>query len=268
MSSQRQKILIIGATGSVGQHVVEVATEMGYAVRMFVRNASRHNANLKQIEVVVGDVTQEKTLKQATEDVDAVIFAHGTYGSMKSAEEVDYGAVRNTLAALGNRMVRIALMTTIGATDRKGAHDWKRRGEWLVRASGNPYTIVRPAWFDCNAPDEHQLLMLQGDKALMGSPKDGVIARRQLAEVLVRSLSSNAALYKTFELHAVKGTAQADFDPLFEKLEPDLRNSVHGRHDVLNMPVEQEPDVVKTDLKQTQNRALSRKNSGATPDGK
>lgn len=43
-------------------------------------------------------------------------------------------------------------MTAIGVTNREGddnrqteAHDWKRRGERLVRASGLPYTIVRPA---------------------------------------------------------------------------------------------------------------------------
>jgi uncharacterized protein YbjT (DUF2867 family) len=45
----------------------------------------------------------------------------------------------------------------IGVTNRDGnynrqaeAHDWKRRGERLVRASGLPYTIVRPGWFDYN----------------------------------------------------------------------------------------------------------------------
>jgi len=44
----------------------------------------------------------------------------------------------------------------IGVTNREGdynrqteAHDWKRRGERLVRASGLPYTIVRPGWTPC-----------------------------------------------------------------------------------------------------------------------
>ncbi len=57
-----------------------------------------------------------------------------------------------------------------GVTNRTGqynrtteAHDWKRRSERLVRASGFPYMIVRPGWFDYNGPDEHRLIFLQGD---------------------------------------------------------------------------------------------------------
>ena len=79
-------------------------------------------------------------------------------------------------------------MTAIGVTNREGdynrqteAHDWKRRGERLVRASGLPYTIVRPGWFDYNKPDEHRLVFLQGDRRHAGDPSDGVIARRQIA---------------------------------------------------------------------------------------
>jgi uncharacterized protein YbjT (DUF2867 family) len=114
------------------------------------------------------------------------------------AEAVDYGGVRNVLGALGSRNVRIALMTAIGVTDRTGsynrttqAHDWKRRSERLVRASGLPYTIVRPGWFDYNAPDQQRLVLLQGDRRHAGDSSDGVIARRQIAEVLVRSLGSD-----------------------------------------------------------------------------
>jgi hypothetical protein len=66
-------------------------------------------------------------------------------------------------------------MTSIGVTNRTGAynrateaHDWKRRSERLVRASGLPYTIVRPGWFDYNAPDERQLVLLQGDTRQAG----------------------------------------------------------------------------------------------------
>ena len=65
----------------------------------------------------------------------------------------------------------IRLMTAIGVTNREGdynrqteAHDWKRRGERLIRASGLPYTVVRPGWFDYNEPDQHQLVLLQGDR--------------------------------------------------------------------------------------------------------
>lgn len=66
----------------------------------------------------------------------------------------------------------------------------KRRSERLVRASGLRYTIVRPGWFDYNRRDQQQLVLLQGDTRQAGDPSDGVIARQQIAEALVRSLTS------------------------------------------------------------------------------
>lgn len=254
MKNGLKQLLVIGATGSVGQHVVDVAIEEGFGVRALVRSQEQARGFDAPVEVVVGQLTRRDSLVEAVHGVDSIVFVHGSYGNQETAQAVDYGGVRNVLLALGKKHARIALMTTIGATDRRGAHDWKRRGEWLVRASGLPYTVVRPAWFDCNEPDEHRLLMLQRDKPLTGSPKDGVISRRQLAEVLVRSLRSGAALRKTFELHAVKGSAQDDLEPLFSALDADTEGSLHGAHDVQNMPLEKEPVAVRIDIQQVASR--------------
>ncbi len=103
------------------------------------------------VECVNGNITQTGDIQSALEGVDFVVFTQGTYGDPTAAEQVDYGAVRNVLMGLKGARVRLALMSTIGATDRKGSHDWKRRGERLVRASGLDYTIVRPGWFDYNS---------------------------------------------------------------------------------------------------------------------
>jgi uncharacterized protein YbjT (DUF2867 family) len=146
-------------------------------------------------------------------------------------------------------------MTAIGVTNRTGSynrstesHDWKRRAERLVRASGSPYTIVRPGWFDYNKADEHKLVFLQGDTRQAGNSSDGVIARRQIAQVLVGSLTSENALRKTFELVATKGPAQEYLDALFEALDPDSSNSLDGVRDMPNQPLEDEPQRVKDDL--------------------
>jgi hypothetical protein len=57
--------------------------------------------------------------------------------------------------------------------------------------------------------DQHQLVFLQGDERQSGTPSDGVVSRRQIAEVLVGSLVSDQALGKTFELVATTGPAQS-----------------------------------------------------------
>src|SRR5271157_3868526 len=196
MTSPRMTVLVVGATGSIGRLVVEEALRQGHAVRALVRTPDKARKLPREAQVVLGDVTRPDTLPGAMDGVDAIVFTLGSDGPGKmGAETVDYGGVRNVLRALGPRTARIALMTSIGVTNRTGdynrateSHDWKRRAERLVRASRLPYTIVRPGWFDYNRADEHKLVFLQGDTRQAGDSSDGVIARSQIAEVLVHSL--------------------------------------------------------------------------------
>jgi uncharacterized protein YbjT (DUF2867 family) len=256
MTVPRMTVLVVGATGSIGRLVVEEGIRQGHAVRALVRDPPKAGRLPREAQVVLGDVTRPDTLSGAVDGVDAIVFTLGSDGAGKAgAEHVDYGGVRNVLRALGSRKARIALMTAIGVTNRTGAynrttetHDWKRRSERLVRASGLPYTIVRPGWFDYNGPDQHRLVLLQGDTRQVGTPSDGAVARHQIAEVLVRSLTSNHAPHKTFELIATTGSAPEEFDVLFASLEGDPPGSLDGVRDTSNMPLEDEPQRVRDDL--------------------
>lgn len=248
-------VLVVGATGSIGARVVQQALRDGYAVRALVRDAARARRLPAEAERFVGELTRGETLTGAVEGVDAIVFVHGSNGGKADNERIDYGGVRNVLVALGERKVRIALMTAIGVTNRDGsynqrteAHDWKRRAERLLRASGMPYSIVRPGWFDYNDRDQHRLVLLQGDTRQAGDSSDGVVARSQIAEVLVRCLGSKAAERKTFELVAERGPASSDFDALFAPLEADPQGSLDGVRDMPNMPLADEPERVRDAL--------------------
>jgi uncharacterized protein YbjT (DUF2867 family) len=241
-------VLVVGATGSIGELVVAESIRRGHRTRALVRDARRAAALPSDAEIIVGDLTRADSLTEAVDGVDAVVFTHGSHGGAQAAELVDYGAVRNVLQVLGDRPARIALMTAIGVTNPYPGHDWKRRSERLVRASGLPYTIVRPGWFDYNGPDELALVMLQGDRRHAGTPADGVISRRQIAEVLVASLSSAAADRKTLELVAERGPAPTDLDPLFDALQPDPHGALDAVLDMNNMPLSAEPAAVRQQL--------------------
>jgi uncharacterized protein YbjT (DUF2867 family) len=241
-------VLVVGATGSIGRHAVAESLRHGHRTRALIRDANRASSVPADAEIVVGDLTSAATLADAVTGVDGIVFTHGSDGSAADAEAVDYGAVRNVLEALDNRPARIALMTAIGVTKHTPGHDWKRRGERLVRASGLPYTIVRPGWFDYNEPDQERLVMLQGDRRWASDPSDGVVSRAQIAQVLVASLTSDAANHKTFELVAEHGPAQTDLDPLFETLQPDPTDALDAVLDRENMPLDQEPPAVIVDL--------------------
>ncbi|GHH50730.1 NAD-dependent dehydratase [[Pseudomonas] boreopolis] len=248
MSTDKPVVLVVGASGSIGVPTVVEAFSRGYETRALVRNPAQAKLFPKGVKIVVGDLTQAETLHEAVEGVTGIIFTHGIGGNdPKGAEQVNYGAVRNVLNVL-KAPARIALMTAVGVTKPSVGHDWKRRGERLVRASGLPYTIVRPGWFDYNAPDQQRLVLRQGDTNWAGSPSDGVVARVQIAQVLVASLTSTAANHKTFELVAERGAAQTDLEPLFSALPADPVDGHDGNQDRDNLPLAKEPSAVIRDL--------------------
>jgi uncharacterized protein YbjT (DUF2867 family) len=112
--SEQLSVLVVGATGSVGRHVVAEAVRQGHTVRALVRNQARASRLDPAAELVVGDLTRAETLIEATIGIDAVVFTQGAAYGSSDAEAVDYGAVRNILQVLDGRSVRIALMTSIG----------------------------------------------------------------------------------------------------------------------------------------------------------
>lgn len=250
MTDQHLSVLVVGATGSIGRHVVATAVAAGHHVRALVRSASRARGLDPAAEIVVGDLTDASTLTAAVESIEAVIFTHG---NNSEAEAVNYGAVRNVLEALAGRPVKVALMTTVGVTARRPSSEWKRRGERLLRASGNRYTIVRPGWFDYNEPDQLHIVMRQGDTHHAGTPADGAIARSQIARVLVDSLTQASAERRTLELVAEHGPEQGDLAPLFAGLEPDPEGHLDGVADAANLPLEEEPQRVRHELDTVRN---------------
>jgi uncharacterized protein YbjT (DUF2867 family) len=250
MNHRPSTVLIAGATGSIGRYAVAEALKQGYVVRALVRDQTRAARVLPDsAELVVGDLTRPETLGTAVEGVDAVVFTHGSTTNERDVRDNDYAGVANVLKSFDGRRVRIALMTAIGTTRPGVAYArWKLRSERLVRASGNPYTIVRPGWFDYNDPDQRKVVMLQGDRRQAGSPADGVIARDQIARVLIESLHMDAADHKTFELVAEHGPEQTDLTPVFGALMPDPGGSLDAVEDVVDLPTESEPEMFRRDL--------------------
>jgi uncharacterized protein YbjT (DUF2867 family) len=247
MPSSPTSVLVVGATGGIGRRVVAAAQQHGLDVRALVRDPATAERLLPGADLVPGDLEKTGTLGAAVAGVDGVVFTHGGNGSPDAARRIDYGGVAAVLQALDGRTPRIALMTSIGVS-RRGAYggstgqllDWKRRSERLVRASGAPYTIVRPGWFDAVGPGDDRLVLEQTDTG------NGGIGRDQLAEVLVRSLLTDTAVNRTFELFAEAGPAPTDWTGLFGALTPDPAGGLDAAGDPATLPtIGEEPPPVR-----------------------
>jgi uncharacterized protein YbjT (DUF2867 family) len=241
-------VLVAGATGGIGRLVVAAAQRHGLRVTALVRDPRRAEQVLPDVDLVRGDLEDAGSLTAALQRIDAVVFTHGGNGSPDQARRIDYGGVANVLQALDGRTPRIALMTSIGVS-RQGRGsvgellDWKRRSERLVRASGAPYTIVRPGWFDHVSRGDDQLVLEQGDTG------NGGIGREQLAELLVRALLTDTAVGRTFELFAVPGPAPTDWAGLFGSVRPDRAGALDAVADPGTLPVvADEPAPVPADI--------------------
>lgn len=253
------KILVIGATGSIGQYVVTQALEQGYQVRALVRNLRKDYFD-ERVERFIGDLTLPKTLAGITDGIDAIIFTQGNYAD---PENVDYQGVKRIIQGL-KTPTKLVLMSTIYSVlvvpDQRFDNGcaWKRRTERLVRASGQPYTIVRPSWFDCCAINEQQLFITQGRTNYSLTAKDGGVSRVQLAQTLVQALTEPDAEGKTIELFAQKGARTTDFSALFGSAKKDIITSTFDTfYDPNNRPFVREPSFVVQDLHNLQQNQLN-----------
>lgn len=96
------KLLVIGATGTLGRQVVRRAIDQGYEVRCLVRNFSRASF-LKEwgAELVKGNLCQAQTLPPALEGIEAVIDAATARATDSlSMKQVDWEGKVNLIQAV------------------------------------------------------------------------------------------------------------------------------------------------------------------------
>ena len=97
-----------------------------------------------------------------------------------------------------------------------GILTWKLKGEDSLRASGIPYTIIRPCALT-EEPGGKELIFEQGDNI------KGKISRDDVAEICVRSLYQSNACNITLEVKAGENSANdINWQQLFSNLQPDL----------------------------------------------
>jgi uncharacterized protein YbjT (DUF2867 family) len=92
---------------------------------------------------------------------------------------------------------------------------WKFKGEEALRASGVPYTIVRPGGLINEPGGQKSVVFAQGDDGT------GTIPRADLARVCVAALGSPDALNKAFEVNSGKSAPEQIFADSFAGLVSD-----------------------------------------------
>ncbi|HET9628387.1 MAG TPA: NAD(P)H-binding protein [Novosphingobium sp.] len=139
-------IAITGATGFVGQALIDLALAQGFTVRALAR---REQPARKGVTWVHGDLADAKALARLMRRAEAVIHVAGVINA-PDREGFVAGNVAGTLsvveAAKKAGVPRFICVSSLSAREPRlsdyGAS--KARAEKLVRASGLDWTIVRP----------------------------------------------------------------------------------------------------------------------------
>lgn len=172
-------ILVTGATGNVGSHVVRQLLEADERVRVMTRNPGGH-AFPDQVEVVTGDLTQPETLSEALAGIErAFLFPvfQGVDGFLDVAKRA------------GLRHVVMLSSVSVTWSEPGWVGDLHLRLERSVEASGLAWTFVRPDAITTNdlawAPQ-----IIEGDvvRSRYGNAATAPIDPRDIAAVAVRSL--------------------------------------------------------------------------------
>lgn len=146
-------ILVTGASGFVGGHVVHALRSQDKPVRALVRDAAKA-ARLAawNVELAQGDVTDAASLRRALQGCDAVVHLVAIrQGSEERFRRVMVDGTRDLLAAAKEagvqRFVHMSALGTSEATkDLVPYYRAKWATEQLVQTAGIPYVIFRPSF--------------------------------------------------------------------------------------------------------------------------
>lgn len=206
------KVVIFGATGTVGRLVVEDCLEKGHAVTAFARNPEKLGLEHENLSLVAGDAMDRTAVAHAISGQDAVIVALGSGMSRKSVIRSE--GTLNIIQGMHDTGVRrLICQSTLGAHESWDNLNffWKRimfgallrpvfldheRQEDLVRASGLDWTIVRPSSFQ----DGEVAGELKENFGLEARDLSLKISRKTVAEFLGQQLSDMTYLGRAVAL--------------------------------------------------------------------
>jgi len=201
------KLIIFGATGSIGHHLVQQALEQGHSVTTFTRDASKVGVQNEHVNIIVGNVLDPISVDDAVTGHDVVLCSLGA--GMKGVVRSE--GTKNIIHAMQQSGVkRLICQSSLGVGDSKSNLTlfWKyfmfglllRKAykdhfyqEQYVSQSELDWTIVRPGEFtDGDHTGQYQYGFSPAERSLKLK-----VSRADVADFMLKQISDKTFLYKT-----------------------------------------------------------------------
>ena len=192
------KILLVGATGTLGRQIAKNAVENGHEVRCIVRNPKK--ASFLQewgCELTKGDLLRQDDISYALQDIEAVVDAATSRpDDSKSIYETDWEGKLNLYNECEVKGIKRVIFLSILLTEQfrnVPLMDVKYCTEKLLEKSNFDYTIFKCAAFMQGVISQFAIPILDSQAVWMsGTPtKIAYINTQDMARIIVSSLENH-----------------------------------------------------------------------------
>jgi len=242
-------ILVTGATGFVGGHVVHALRADDRPVRALVRDRRKAGERLQAwgCELVEGDVTKPDTLRRAAEGCDAVVHLVAIrQGRSEQFQRVMVDGTRNLIAAAREAAVgRFVHMSALGVSEETKALVPYFGAKWQmerdVETAEIPHVIFRPSFIFAKdggvLPTFAKLARLTPVTPIIGGGRQRIqpIWADDVGAYFSRAVDLEAATGRTFELGGPDAVTWNEFWERLKRVRGMRRPSVHVPTAVMRM---------------------------------
>lgn len=219
------KLLIVGATGTLGRQIARHALDRGYEVRCLVRNLKKA-AFLKEwgAELVRGDICDPSTLSPALEGIEAVIDAAATRPTESlSIKKIDWEGKLNLIKAVKAAAIERYIFFSILDCEKYPEvplMDIKHCTEKFLEESGLNYTILRPCGFMQGLIGQYAIPILDNQAVWIAGESTPIayIDTQDIAKFAIRALEVPETEKRSFPIVGTRAWGAEEIISLCEKL--------------------------------------------------
>ncbi len=191
-------VLILGATGATGRHVVDLAVSGGDTVTVLARNPTALGAVADRVTVIAGDATSRDDVAKAAIGQDAIVSALGRGSAVRANGLFSQAAQAVTAAAGQAGIARLVWLSSFGVGETyqsasivqkviyrtllRDLYADKAISEKTIRSSGLDWTLVYPTRL-VDGPARRAYLV-DDPRPMKGNP---TISRADVADFLYKA---------------------------------------------------------------------------------
>lgn len=220
-------VLVAGASGTLGSAIADRLLYAGRPVRVLTRDAARvQRLVARGGTVAIGDITDRPSVDRTMAGVTHVITTANAFmvPARDAVERVDVQGNRNLIDAAKAAGVQQFVFTSALLPEPYLRIDYfaaKRRTEDYLRASGVPYTILRPtAFMETWAMVIGEPILKTGATQIFGDGKNRInfVAVDDVAAVAVQALERAEAVNAIVTVFGPENLSLLDVASVFERI--------------------------------------------------